>query len=222
MVLEDGNNTLPIGTVVVATGLPPLLDPAPGVRIEGRPVTAPIELDADGTQALELDGRLYQLGRRRDRIIVRVRDPQAAALRDFRGIPTYDIDLAYRVEVRFEPIDPPRLDLVGTTDGGEDQLPCVGLARFVLAGTEQALGIYQESGGRLVVPFKDASNLDETYGGGRMLYVERPARGSRWVLDFNLAFNPPCAFNDLVACPLPPAGNRLTVAVRAGERRPQE
>src|SRR5687767_14150877 len=84
VVLEEGNNTLPIGTVVVAPGVPPLLDPAPGVRCEGELLTAPIELDADGSRSVELGGRSYQVGRRREQIVVRVRDPRAAALREFR------------------------------------------------------------------------------------------------------------------------------------------
>jgi uncharacterized protein len=222
LVLEDGDHDLPVGRLSIAADRAPRLEPAPGVTLGGAAVTGPIDLELDGPP-LELAGRRYHLGSRGDLWVVRVRDPEAPARLAFGGIPAYDIDPAYRIETSaFEPLDPPRIDRVGTTDGGEDETPCIGVARFELGGASQALGIYRESGGKLVVPFADPSNGDETYGGGRMLYVEQPAAGQPWVLDFNLAFNPPCAFNYLVACPLPPAPNRLTAAVRAGEKRPAE
>jgi uncharacterized protein (DUF1684 family) len=218
--LDDGAGELPIGRIELVAGRTPRLSPAPGVTRGGQPVTTPLDLDLDDARPFELGGRRYHVGRRGGRPVVRVRDPQAPARVGFRGIPFFDVDPTYRVVAEVTPIDPPRIELVGTTDGGEDELPCIGEARFTLAGVAQRLGVFAESGGKLVVPFTDPTNRESSYGGGRMLYVERPAAGGPWVIDFNLAFNPPCAFNSLVACPLPPAMNRLTVPVPVGERRP--
>ena len=74
--------------------------------------------------------------------------------------------------------------------------------------------------GRLFVVFADATTGNETYGGGRMLYVDRPADGSdECVIDFNQAYNPPCIFTPFCTCPLPPKENRLPFAVLAGEKK---
>jgi uncharacterized protein (DUF1684 family) len=72
---------------------------------------------------------------------------------------------------------------------------------------------------RLFFLFKDLTNKDATYGGGRFLYAAPPEAGAV-VLDFNQAFNPPCAFNPWTTCPLPPPENRLAIRVEAGEKRP--
>jgi hypothetical protein len=69
----------------------------------------------------------------------------------------------------------------------------------------------------LFIMFADATSGHETYGAGRFLYIPLPANGTV-VLDFNKAFNPPCALNDFATCPLPPFQNRLKLKVEAGEK----
>jgi hypothetical protein len=68
----------------------------------------------------------------------------------------------------------------------------------------------------LFIMFADATSGQQTYGGGRFLYIPRPA-GTTVLVDFNKAFNPPCALNDFATCPLPPPQNRLQLRVSAGE-----
>jgi uncharacterized protein len=100
-----------------------------------------------------------------------------------------------------------------------------GVARFTLAGAPGALELYwlEGYGGGLFVPFADATSATETYGAGR--YVLDTVKGAdlgtedgRLVLDFNLAYNPSCSYDPRWSCPLAPRGNRLEIAVRAGER----
>ena len=67
----------------------------------------------------------------------------------------------------------------------------------------------------------DATSGQETYGGGRYLWIDPPDAQDRVVLDFNLAFNPPCAWTPYATCPLPTRDNRLDIAVEAGEKAPQ-
>jgi uncharacterized protein (DUF1684 family) len=81
--------------------------------------------------------------------------------------------------------------------------------------------IIDRSKPRLYVLFADETNRTETYGAGRYLYAPLPEAG-RTVLDFNQAFNPPCAFNAWVSCPLVSSVNRLRVRVEAGEKRPRD
>ncbi|HLU67573.1 MAG TPA: DUF1684 domain-containing protein, partial [Kofleriaceae bacterium] len=172
-------------------------------------------------EPLERDGRRYEVVGRPGHMSVRVRDPRARALREFPGIPYFEIDPRWRLSCRFEPLDPPAVEMVPRTDGVDLPTPRVGTARFELDGGPHALAVYHEdSSGRWYIPFSDATSGQETYGAGRSLYVEPPAPGEPLVIDFNLAFNLPCAFNWLVACPVPPAHNRLAIAVRAGERTP--
>jgi uncharacterized protein (DUF1684 family) len=97
---------------------------------------------------------------------------------------------------------------------------CPGELLFEAGGRAQRLlpVIEAEPTPRLFVLFGDPTNRDETYPAGRFLYASMPEAGTT-VLDFNLAMNPACAFNDLVVCPLPPPENRLPLRVEAGEKR---
>lgn len=94
----------------------------------------------------------------------------------------------------------------------------VGVLRFTHAGREQRLTLFESVGhGDLFLPFADLTTAHETYGGGRYIDPQRLADG-RYRLDFNLAYNPYCAYNSRWICPLPPPENRLDLAVEAGER----
>lgn len=102
-----------------------------------------------------------------------------------------------------------------------------GELRFVLNGKSLKLAVYQNQEllkrpgleDYLFVPFTDLTNGHETYGGGRYLDLLVPApEASEIVLDFNAAYSPFCAYNHKYSCPKPPADNRLTVPVLAGEQ----
>ena len=225
--LEPGRTELPFGTLVIAAGRAPRVEIAPGevVTRTGAALAGAVDLVADEAgvkgDVVHHAGRAYDVFLRDGDHILRVRDPDAPARLAFAGMPVYPIDARWRVEAALERLAEPRWDVVPHTDGTEGKAPCIGTARFTLDGTPQSLLVYDEvSSGRLYVPFLDPSNRDETYGGGRMMYAPIPAAGAKLVLDFNMAFNPPCALNSLVSCPLPPPENRLSVAVRAGEKRP--
>jgi uncharacterized protein (DUF1684 family) len=125
--------------------------------------------------------------------------------------------------------------LVGIDDGREstavvllpakwDQ-PLAATAHFHLAGASQQLELYwlEAYGGGIFLPFADATNNSETYGGGRYLLdtvkgADLGEAGGLLVLDFNFAYNPSCSYDSRWVCPLPPPANRLAVAIRAGER----
>jgi len=103
----------------------------------------------------------------------------------------------------------------------------VGTVEFAVRGLPAALALYwfEGYGGGLWLPFGDASNGASTYGGGRYLYdtikgADLGATATDFVLDFNFAYNPSCAYEDRWSCPLPPAENRLPFEVPAGERMP--
>jgi uncharacterized protein (DUF1684 family) len=221
ILLGPGDNPVPIGTLVNA-GDAVRLRPASGVTRAGQPLIGevPVAVEADGVtpDRFELAGRRYEVTSRGG-LSVRVRDPEAPARKAFRGIPAFPFDPAWRIEAALEPVDPPRHDAVPRTDGSESDSRWVGVARFELGGAARSLRLYDE-GAAWFTAFTDATNGDETYGAGRLLGVPRPEPGGPVILDFNLAYNLPCAFNSLVTCPLPSPHNRLPIAIRAGEKQP--
>ena len=115
-----------------------------------------------------------------------------------------------------EPRQTPILNMIGQTE--ENESP--GYAVFQLKGKQYHLRpILEEPGAKeLFYIFRDETAAKETYGAGRFFYSDMPKDG-KVVLDFNKAYNPPCAFTPYATCPLPPAENRLAVRIEAGEKR---
>lgn len=143
----------------------------------------------------------------------------------FPGLAYYPVDLAYRFEglrlASYEGAGPPEFE-IPTSDGRLRPAHRVGSLRFEVDGRVHALAAYDLSGGldhSLFVPFLDATSGVETYGAGRYLDLE-PQPDGTYVLDFNLAYHPYCAYSPDYSCPLTPAENRLTVRIEAGERLP--
>jgi uncharacterized protein len=109
--------------------------------------------------------------------------------------------------------------VIGTTTGEPKELIPAGRAHFEVNGQQVSLMVYREPGrGRYFLPFRDATAGDETYDVGRYLDPQARPDGSL-VLDFNMAYNPYCAYNDNFACPIPPFENILSVPIRAGEKK---
>jgi hypothetical protein len=154
---------------------------------------------------------------RTTKIGIRLRDPNAAARRDFKGTAWFPPDRAWRVTARWVALPTPKkisiANILGMTDG-ED---CPGYAQWTREGKVLRLEPVLEDN-LLFFMFKDATNAHETYGAGRFLYAESPKRNGEVILDFNRAHNPPCAFTGWATCPLPPPQNRLPIAVNAGEK----
>jgi uncharacterized protein (DUF1684 family) len=128
------------------------------------------------------------------------------------------VDESYKVRARFEAFPAPQEVRIPNVLGGNFKMKSPGLLKFSLGEKEYSLQPVVEEDDKLFIIFRDASNLTETYTGGRFLYADKPVNG-QVVLDFNQAVNPPCAFTRFATCPLPPAQNDLHVAVKAGEKR---
>jgi uncharacterized protein (DUF1684 family) len=159
-----------------------------------------------------------QVLERGGRTALRVRDAKAPTRTGFAGIERFDTDPGWRFDARFEAHDPPRTMPIVDVLGNSTDTPNPGKVNFTYAGKDYSLEALDEGDGRLFFVFADRTSGKESYGAGRMLYAD-PAVNGRTVLDFNLAYNPPCAFTAYSTCPLPPPENRLDLAVRAGEKR---
>jgi uncharacterized protein len=142
----------------------------------------------------------------------------------FAGLDYFDYDPAARVIGTVEP-DDGRLEQLHAGAHPPIGFRRIGRVSFTIAGSEQHAGLYwlDAYGGGLFLPFVDRTGGHDTYGGGRYLLdtvkgADLGSTGEGLVLDFNFAYNPSCCYDPRWACPLAPVENRLTVAVRAGER----
>jgi uncharacterized protein (DUF1684 family) len=152
------------------------------------------------------------------KLALRVRDFEHPWLESFGPVPYYDIDPDLRVEAMLDRYAEPREIVVDTVIEGFQQFPVApGTATFVIDGVEYQLEP-QLSGELLFFVFGDLTNRDETYGAGRYLYAEMPGDDGTFILDFNKAKSPPCAFNDFSTCPVASPRNRLPIRIEAGEK----
>jgi len=211
--------------IFTRTGSSVTFQPAPGVAVSrgGKPFTGgPVQTDQEGRaepDILQFGRFRFQLIARGDRIGVRIKDPEARARREFPGIPIYPASARWRLTARWEPANPPTEIAVPNVLGEVERSPSPGTAVFTVDGKEYRLTpVLEEGSPDLFFVFADETNRTETYGAGRFLYAE-PAKDGTVILDFNRAYNPPCAFSAFATCPLPPRQNRLALRVDAGEKR---
>ncbi|MEA2652053.1 MAG: uncharacterized protein QOI85_1774 [Chloroflexota bacterium] len=210
---EAGTVTLSDGGVL-ADGM------ADGLTVDGQPVRdlqLVSDLAGDPTM-LELGALRLCLIDRGGRKAIRTWDTAAPARRAFDGIEHWPIDTIWRLESTFEPT-PGRTVRVPDVLGLEEDDESPGDVVFEVAGVEHRLqALAGGDAGELWLVFGDATNGQETYGGGRFLYTGAPDADGRVVVDFNRAYNPPCVFSPYATCPLPWPANGLPIRVEAGER----
>lgn len=150
---------------------------------------------------------------------LRVRDTDAPTRKSFAGIDYFPLDPQWRIEATWVPFEPAHKLEIGTVIGTIESVDVPGKAVFQRDGhTFELLPYQEEPGGELFFVLADRTSGRETYGAARFLYAALPQNG-KVVLDFNKAYNPPCAFTPFATCPLAPPENRLDVAITAGEKK---
>jgi len=192
----------------VADGV--LVDGKPGKRFE-------LRSDQDAAPSLVQAGSVsFTVIVRSGRFGLRVRDSEAVTRKNFRGLDYFAFDPNWVVKARFERFAKPTLLEVGTMIGTVERTPSPGRVTFEWQGQSFSL---QPTGSEdeLFFVFADRTSGKESYGASRFLYAK--VENEQVVLDFNRAYNPPCAFTAFATCPLPTPENRLNVAVRAGEKK---
>ena len=138
---------------------------------------------------------------------------------DFQGLSYYPDDPNLVVTGVLEPVEDTEPFSVPTSTGQEIVYQRVGSVTFEIEGRSVSLTLLSSGHGGLFLPFRDATSGKETYGAGRYIDLHEHAHvGQPVTVDFNLAYNPYCAYNDAWSCPLPPPENWLDVPIRAGER----
>jgi uncharacterized protein (DUF1684 family) len=238
--LEEGENrfgTDPAGTIVLPPGSVPAkagaftrkgeritvaLLPGASGRLGGKPVQGTVVMRPDTSGAsdvLEMGNLSMNVIERGGRYGIRLKDKNNPARKSFTGLKWFDIKEEYRVEARWVAYPEPKPVSLPNVLGQVDSMPSPGYAEFTLAGKPLRLDGVLESpqAEQLFFILRDQTSGKETYGGGRFLYSGLP-KGGKVVLDFNEAYNPPCAFTDYATCPLPPPQNRMPIRVEAGEQ----
>jgi uncharacterized protein len=192
------------------------------VRHDGQPVAGgALVTDSDGEPTLLSCGSLqFWVIERAGRFGLRIRDSMSQARREFHGLDYFPVDADWALEARFEPYQPVRHVPIVNVLGMELDLISPGAVVFEREGREWRLDALLEdpTADGLFLMFADGTSGRESYGAGRFLYTPLPSAG-HVAVDFNRAYNPPCAFTRFATCPLPPAQNRIELRVTAGELR---
>lgn len=176
--------------------------------------------DADAApDRVECGNLAFFIVAREGRLAVRLRDRAWAAQRSFAGLEYFPPAEDWCVEAAWEQLTPPLSVEMSNVAGDLKTVMVSQRAVFSYQGKSHALLPSSVSEREVFFVFRDRTSGKETYGAGRFLRAQAAVDG-RIVLDFNRAFNPPCAFTAFATCPLPPPENWLPFAVEAGEKKP--
>ena len=222
----DGSNdfVLPEGSAPAEVGVFEFADrvttfhASPGVEIlqSGEPVTS-VVLEMGEKHALEIGRLRLWLHYSGERLAIRLRDLDAPLRKEFTGLNWFPPDERFRVTARFTPYDEPKkiemLNILGDIEPFESP----GTVEFELLGETIRMEPLSVRDGALWLVFRDGTSGKEVYPAARFLRAEAPVDGEV-VLDFNRAYNPPCAYNPFTTCPIPTKQNRLAVRIEAGEK----
>jgi uncharacterized protein len=188
-------------------------------RVDGTVTLHPV--DGKPGTLIEHGDVVIEVVRRTEGHALRVRDPLAVTRTAFTGVPAFPVDERWVVDAVFQPYVEPRRITVGAVVEGLSHFPtALGDVLFTVEGQQQRLVALAGKDDGLSLHFRDATSGVTTYGGGRILRTGEPTPEGELTLDFNRTVNLPCAFTAFATCPLPPAGNVLTVAIEAGELLP--
>jgi len=190
------------------------------VSVDGKPFPdAELVADNKGEPTLVAGGTLSFYAIFRGSYALRVKDSYAIALLNFHGVENFPIDESWRINGRFERADEGASIEIANVLGQISESAVYGTLEFEKDGkTHNLLGLGDEGSKSLWFIFADRTSGHGTYGAGRFLYSDGMPESGRLTVDFNKAYNPPCAFNPYSTCPLPPQRNRMDLLVTVGEK----
>ncbi|HSB92926.1 MAG TPA: DUF1684 domain-containing protein [Flavitalea sp.] len=174
-------------------------------------------LNQPSPYSFSYDHYSWNLIQRLDKVAVRFRDFRHPAINKLVSIPRYPVDSSWRVKAKLIAMPGKQLSITNVL-GQTFQQELAGRLEFEIAGRKYALDAIDEGKDELFILFGDDTNALETYASGRYIYIPKPKDFDEVILDFNKAENPPCAFTPYATCPLPPVQNRLSIAIKAGEK----
>lgn len=194
----------------------------PGVILtsDGQPFSK-MKMNSDvsdqGPTKVQLGDLTFWLIERSHRLGLRLSDPQSPILQRYAGTKCFSYAPHWRLEARFESFTTPQSITMPSVLGSQTVEKSTGRLLFTVNGRQHHLYPSGSTDQDFFIVFADLTNGHETYGGGRFLKVPIPTEGQATVIDFNRAYNPPCAYNPYTTCPLPPSENKLAIRIEAGE-----
>ncbi|MCF1710192.1 DUF1684 domain-containing protein [Tabrizicola sp. J26] len=195
------------------------VDGAATILPEGTGTALPFQPVPDAYPQVRTEGLILELTTLEGTWALRVRDCDPANRANFPGLAYFPLDPTWRVLARWEPLATPRTFDIDMVNGVATHVTLTHRASFERDGKTWSLLPTHLKSGKPMFVLRDLTSKSETYAASRFLYGEEAGNGTI-VLDFNKAFNPPCAFTDLAVCPLPPQENILPFRIEAGELMP--
>jgi uncharacterized protein (DUF1684 family) len=209
-----------LGTITVSrTGAALAMASGVVARSQGKPVTTVgLTANAPAKAGVTVGSLTLVLIKRGDRFALRVWDASSPARKAFTGLKWAPIDTAWRVTAEWMPHTPAGKAKILNVLGETVEMANPGAARFSVGGQTYTLEAFLEGADakELFFIIRDGTSGKTTYEAGRYLYTPL-AKDGHVTLDFNRLINPPCAFTAFATCPLPPASNKLTLSIAAGE-----
>ena len=204
-------------------------DPGAGATVNGIEATAPVALASDADPKVDASVVGFNKGdasflviKRGDRYALRAHDALAPTRTGFAGIPSFDIDPAFRFRAAFKAHPAgQKIDIINVV-GLVSAMDNPGTVTFSKDGKPFTLEAVDEGDHRLFLVYADRTSGHQSYPAGRFLYADYPDASGHTIVDFNKGYNPPCAFTAYSTSPLPPLGNRLDLAITAGEMKPRK
>lgn len=193
--------------------------PAVEILSNEQPIKSGVIFHVDSMQqpTLSYGSLQWFVIKRNDQFGIRLRDLESNTVKEFHGIERYEVKPEFRTEATLEvPAVVKKIDITNVL-GQTTAQDSPGTLVFTIHEKEYRLDALLE-GEELFVIFGDPTNENETYPSGRYLYAKKPGADGKTILDFNKAYNPPCAFTPFATCPLPPKQNVLPIAITAGEK----
>ena len=237
-VLEEGENSFgsgndrdvqfPEGTIAEQAGTFILegnqvrMRAADGVEItaQNEPVTEMVIFDGEDAPEIQHGSLEWFVIQRQDLIAIRLYNKENEKADRFDGFDRYPIKPDWHLKARFIPNPDGSTMEVPNVLGQTEVVQNPGAFEFRAEGETYRLQAIERDADQLFVIVGDLTNQEDTYQAGRFIYVDHPDENGYSVIDFNKLYNPPCAYNRYTTCQLPPASNRLDLAITAGEKRP--
>jgi uncharacterized protein (DUF1684 family) len=219
LVLEVPDAPAYFGTILLEEGRVRLQVPdSLPATVDGQKISnTDLLTDINGTPSVIEYGSLrWIIIERGERFAIRLWDNNSTVRQTFTGRKWYPVDPALRVPAIYSAHEPALYLELPSVDGDQQEISANGYVTFLIGGRECRLEALDGPGGGLFLIFKDLTNGDSSYGAGRYLTTLAPEKGVV-ILDFNRAYNPPCAFTPYATCALPPVQNALGVRIEAGE-----
>ncbi|MDA3779396.1 MAG: DUF1684 domain-containing protein [Bacteroidales bacterium] len=179
-----------------------------------------IKSDASGNASLmKIDSYAWFIIKRNGKYAIRLRNYKSELINQINEIPTFPIDKKWRIKAKFIEFAEKENISVPSILGYTSIEKSIGMLEFDINDKTYSLRPLINDDGSFFVIFADATSANETYGAGRFLGVDKPNEENLTYIDFNKAYNPPCAFTHFATCPLPPIDNILPIEIRAGEKK---